>query len=113
GDRLGIAASLDTLGTVACSQGEYGAARALLEKSLAIRRELGDRVGIATSLYNLGLVAYQQGDYSAARSLYKESLAIRREFGDRAGIVPSLEALAVLVCEGPGGHSKRQGVAGG
>ena len=46
--------SLNNLGIVAVNQGDYPAARALHEESLAIRRELGDQSGIATSLNNLG-----------------------------------------------------------
>jgi tetratricopeptide (TPR) repeat protein len=82
---------------VALDQGDYPAARALLEESLAIRRELGDRHGIATSLSNLGYAALNQGDYPAARALYEESLAIRRELGDQFGILYSLEGLAAVV----------------
>ena len=90
GDRLGIAGSLHSLGTVDCDQGDYPAGRVLLEESLAIRRELGDRFGIAASLNNLGNVALYQGDCPAARALYEESLAIRRELGDRFSIAMSL-----------------------
>ena len=89
--------SLSNLGHVALDQGDYPAARALLEESLAIRRELGDREGIAASLSNLGNVALYQGDYPAARALHEESLAIRRELGDRCGIFYSLEGLAAVV----------------
>ena len=89
--------SLNNLGNVALDQGDYPAARALLEESLAIRRELGDRWGIARALSNLGNVALNQGDYPAARALLEESLAIRRELGDRSGIPYSLEGLAAVV----------------
>jgi non-specific serine/threonine protein kinase len=81
---------LNAAGVLAFYQGDYPAARALEEESLAIRRELGDRSGIAGSLGNLGNVASGQGDYPAARTLYEESLAIRRELGDPSGIANSL-----------------------
>src|SRR5258707_5160798 len=42
-----IALSLSNVGHVALDQGDYPAARALLEESLAIRRALGDRFGTA------------------------------------------------------------------
>jgi predicted ATPase/DNA-binding SARP family transcriptional activator len=92
----GRAKALETAGTLAYRQADYGSARMLHEESLAIRRELGDRAGIAASLRNLALVAYQQGDYGTARSLQEESLAIRRELGDRVGIAASLQDLALL-----------------
>ena len=87
------AKALNAAGVLAYQQGDYAAARALDEESLAIQRQLGDRKGIAASLNNLGLVACDQGDYSAARALYEESLAIKRELGDRSGIANSLNNL--------------------
>ena len=97
GNPHSIALSLSNVGHVALDQGDYPAARALLEESLAIRRELGDRHGIATSLSNLGYAALDQGDYPAARALLEGSLAIRRELGDQFGIPASLEGLAAVV----------------
>ena len=44
-------------GWIAMFQGEYEAARALLEKALALFRELEDEDGVVTSITNLGLVA--------------------------------------------------------
>jgi predicted ATPase/class 3 adenylate cyclase len=81
---------LNAAGVLANLQGDYPAARALHEQSVAIRRVVGDRFGMAGSLGNLGIVALNQGDYPAARALYEESLAIVRELGDRSGIAKSL-----------------------
>ncbi|HLK59184.1 MAG TPA: tetratricopeptide repeat protein, partial [Chthonomonadaceae bacterium] len=66
-------------GTLATMQGDYATARALIEESLTIARELGDRRGIANSLNNLGNMAAEQGDFTSARSLHEESLALRLE----------------------------------
>jgi predicted ATPase len=87
------ARALNGAGALAQCQGEYEAARALYEESLAIRRELGDQHGIADSLNNLGILASDQGEYEAARALYEESLAIRRELGNQQGIAGSLNNL--------------------
>jgi|SRR5579871_57973 len=84
------AKALNGAGNLAWRQGDFAAARALYEESLAIYRELGNKSGIAASLGNLGNVAKEQGDYAAARALYEESLAIRRELGDKLGIAISL-----------------------
>jgi predicted ATPase/DNA-binding winged helix-turn-helix (wHTH) protein/Tfp pilus assembly protein PilF len=89
--------ALSAAGALSYLQGDYPAARALLEESLAIRRELGDRSGIAASLSNLGNVAVNQGDHPAARALQEQSLAIRRELGDRFGIAASLNNLGGVV----------------
>jgi tetratricopeptide (TPR) repeat protein len=61
-------------------QGEYAAARPLLERALAIcERTLGpDHPATATSLNNLALLLYRQGEYAAARPLYERALAIRK-----------------------------------
>jgi hypothetical protein len=42
---------------VAVKKGDYTAARALYEKSLAIRQEIGDKKGIASCLAGLGEIA--------------------------------------------------------
>jgi predicted ATPase/DNA-binding SARP family transcriptional activator len=87
------ASALTAAGSLAGEQGDYAAARALTEESLAIRREREDTPGIADSLYHLGVVAEEQGDYGAARRLLEESLAVRRAFGDSAGVAASLNTL--------------------
>jgi len=87
------AKALNEAGALSYSQGDYASARALLDESLSIRRELGDRQGIAWSLNLLGNVAYDQGDYASARTLHEESLSLRRELGDRLGIAWSLNSL--------------------
>jgi non-specific serine/threonine protein kinase len=87
---------LNAASVLSYHQGDYPAARALQEESLAICRELGDRFGIASSLNSLGNVAFNQGDYPAARALHEESLAIRRELGDRFGSAGSLNNLGLV-----------------
>jgi predicted ATPase/DNA-binding winged helix-turn-helix (wHTH) protein len=90
-------------GVFAWKQGDYAAAQASYEKSLAIRRELGDRRGTGAVLSNLGLLAYEQGNYRAARVLHEESLAIDRELGDRWGIAHAIRSLGGL-CSQQGDH---------
>ncbi len=90
-------AQADTLhgaGTLAWMQGDMASARALLEESLAIQREIGNKYGIAIALNNLGLVASDQGDTASARVLFEESLATMRELGDKSGISLPLAGLA-------------------
>jgi non-specific serine/threonine protein kinase len=81
---------------VAYFQGDYLAANARLEQSLAIRRERGFRHGIAATLTALGLVAHDKRDYPNAQTLLKEALAIQRELGDRRSISESLEGFAAV-----------------
>jgi predicted ATPase/DNA-binding SARP family transcriptional activator/tetratricopeptide (TPR) repeat protein len=90
------ARALNGAGVLAWRQGDYPAARALHEESLAIMRELDHRRGIAGSLNNLGNVAYEQADFPAARAFFAESLAIMRELGHRGGIAAALGNLGVV-----------------
>ena len=90
------AKALNAAGTFAQNQGDYGAARAMFEESLAIWRALDERRGIGSALNNLGLLTYLQGDYSTARALFEESLAIRRSIDDRVGIAGSVSNLGNL-----------------
>ena len=91
--------ALHGAGVLAWHQGDYPGARALLQESLELKRELGDRRGIASSLSTLGSVARYQGDYQAARALLEESLAIRREQNDQWGIAASLTNLGVVATD--------------
>ncbi len=86
GDRIGIAQTLNALGTLATSQKDYGLARQYYEASLVIQRELGNRKGIATALNNLGKIAPYQGEPATSRPYYEESLEIVRAMGDPFGI---------------------------
>jgi predicted ATPase/class 3 adenylate cyclase len=90
------AKALLRVGGLAWSQGDYAAARSVLEKSLAMYRELADKNGIALALLNLGNVALYEVDYPSARALYEESHAIYQELGDQYGIVNALHNAAIV-----------------
>ncbi|HZY42491.1 MAG TPA: LuxR C-terminal-related transcriptional regulator, partial [Anaerolineae bacterium] len=93
-DQWNIAYTLNFLGELTRTEGDYLAACSLYEESLAIRRELGDQRGIAISLINLGFVAHYQGDYRQAATFFAESLALFQNHGGRRGIVDCIAALA-------------------
>ena len=93
------AKALNAAGYLALSRGGFATARALLEESLAIQRQLGDRASIAASLSNLGTVAVREGDMVKAGSLLDEGLAIRRELGDKAAIAGALDDLGTAMIE--------------
>jgi hypothetical protein len=81
GDRFTIAGSLGDLGDVARNQGDYSAARALYEESLAIRRELGDRFGIPYSLEGLAAVVASLRDSLRAARIWGATQRLRAEIG--------------------------------
>jgi hypothetical protein len=73
-------------------QGDYPAARALYEESLAIRRELADRFGIPYSLQGLAAVVASIGDSLRAAGIWGATERSRAEVGtplppnERAGM---------------------------
>ncbi len=98
GRTLARASALHEAGTLAASQGDQVAARALFEEALAIRRDLSDTLGVGVSLHQLANVMTRQGDYAAAQALLEESLARLREIGDRGNFAFSVNALGWIAC---------------
>lgn len=87
--------ALNTMAIIAGEHCDFSAAQALLEESLAIRRELG-QAPTAYALNNLGILSFRQGEYHVARAFYEESLANFREVGDRHGMAMTLVNQAEL-----------------
>jgi tetratricopeptide (TPR) repeat protein len=81
--REARADTLDSAGTLAFFQCDYGEARAFHEESLAIGEELGDRGWVFSQHANLGFVAREQGDLERARTHFEQSLRIAREAGNQ------------------------------
>jgi predicted ATPase/DNA-binding SARP family transcriptional activator len=99
--RVTDAFCLNGLGTVAQYRGDYATARDYLERSLAIRRELGDSNGTICTLCNLGTVALSMGDSERARGLLHETLGLAWKTHDEVHIAWSLLGLAqVLLASG-------------
>jgi predicted ATPase/DNA-binding CsgD family transcriptional regulator len=90
------AEGLRIAGNLALSQFDNRAARAVLEESLALRRQLGDPAGLLGPLSSLGYTAMQQGDDATAQRCFDEALAIQRQLDDWVGIAESLNSLANL-----------------
>ncbi len=84
------------LGYAHLERGEFGPAEALLDSSLAARRELGDTSGEADCLNRLGNVAQKQSRFERARACYDEALVLRQAQGDAAGEASMLNNLGVL-----------------
>ena len=87
------AQALFCAGVLARIQGDYEAARSLLDESLAIARDVADDRCVADVLGELGDVADSRGAHDDARALLEEALAIRRRVGDRLEIANSLSRL--------------------
>lgn len=90
------ARALDTQGLLTWVQGDFPAAIALHERSLAIGRDLGEPGIVAAALSNLGNIAQDQGNFEHAKDLMQQSLRLRREIGNRRDIAVSLNNLGIL-----------------
>lgn len=69
-------------GQLARDAGDYAAARALMEESVALYRTTGDQSGLRQALFGAGFVARTQEEHIAARELFGEALASARNAGD-------------------------------
>ncbi len=87
------AKALAGIGRLAWAQSDYAGARAPLEQSVALWRELADPSGLAQSLSHLGMFWLEQGDHTAARVLLKESIGLFRALADQWGLAWALFCL--------------------
>lgn len=92
GDSV-VAELLRMLGIAVSAQGEFERAMDLLEKSLALSREVGSVRGAAGSLFCIGGMRRAQGDVGQALRFLEEALVLFREAGDRALIASVLTHL--------------------
>jgi non-specific serine/threonine protein kinase len=86
---------LQEAGTLAWCQGDYGAAAALLEESLARWRTLEDPRGIAWTLAFFADAVGDRGEGERATALYEEALSLLRPLGDERGIAMVANNLGV------------------
>jgi predicted ATPase/DNA-binding XRE family transcriptional regulator len=89
------ASAVAALGALLILLGELDEARARLEESLALQRELGASGGIVEALQSLALVAQRQDDYDRSRSLYEQSLRLARDVSDDRAVVIAHNGLAI------------------
>ena len=91
-----IAWNYEGMGNLDIMLGQYGAARALLEDSNVLLREVGDYWRLAFTLRRLGRVARLQGGYDQAARFYTESLHLARKSDWRQTLAWCLAGLAEL-----------------
>ncbi len=90
GDKLTRSYAARHLGFADMAAGNVDAARARLEESVQLRREIGFRPGVAAGLLALGELAAEEGDSRRAAALLDEAHAIAVESGAH-GIRPWIE----------------------
>ncbi len=79
--KLARARALNGAGFLNWAWSDFQQAKALLNESLALFRELGDKHGTAWVLNHLGQVALPQNELELGASLVRDSLALFRELG--------------------------------
>ncbi|MGA7687148.1 MAG: protein kinase [Terriglobales bacterium] len=79
---------------LAGEQGDYRAARQLLEESLEICIALNDNRGVAVALNARAVNARDRGELAEASSLFERCVAIWKDLGDTADIARALSNLA-------------------
>jgi predicted ATPase/DNA-binding CsgD family transcriptional regulator len=91
------ARTLNAAGRLVLRQGDYTSAQAMLEESLALRRDLGDVRGEMQTLDNLGMVALYRNDLTQAQQRLEQSLAGWRSLDDKHGMANALNRLGVVL----------------
>jgi predicted ATPase/DNA-binding CsgD family transcriptional regulator len=95
GNRVGLATTLQRLGSIAREEGRYADARRLHGESLAIWTEIGDDAGAAASLDYLGFAAWLEGNPARAVALCSQAVAAFRASGRRQETAAALINLGV------------------
>jgi predicted ATPase/DNA-binding winged helix-turn-helix (wHTH) protein len=81
-------------GQVGYFMGLYRQARAHLEESLDIGRELGDKTVTAWALQPLGMACVGVGDMKSGRAYLEEALDLAREHGDPRNVAAAVNSMA-------------------
>jgi DNA-binding winged helix-turn-helix (wHTH) protein/tetratricopeptide (TPR) repeat protein len=93
GDRVREAKSLNNYAAVIAEK-DLAKTTSLLERSLAIKREIEDLQGQATTLVNIGNLLATQGDTRTARQRLEEAIGISRRLEDAHGVALALRGLS-------------------
>lgn len=95
------AKALHRLGSLDRERGNFAAARAEMEESLTLSREVDDAASAAYALDELAVIARNAGDFSSAVSLYNQALPLFRASGDQWGLTRATRGLATAIyCQG-------------
>ena len=95
-DNKGLAITLNNLGNLYQSKGDWDRAIEFYHKSLKASERLGVLYGVAKTLGNLGLVYKAKGDWDRALEFYQKSLELKRKLGDRHGMAQTWVGLGNL-----------------
>ncbi|MER5891974.1 BTAD domain-containing putative transcriptional regulator [Streptomyces sp. NPDC001876] len=96
GDRVGEAATLHSLGSLAVTKQDFASAEAHFLRSAAIFGEIGDELGRALATRGLGYLARIHGRHDEATAHYEAALKVFREGEGLVAVAYVLHNLAQL-----------------
>lgn len=96
GDRVGEAATLHSLGSLAVTKQDFASAEDHFLRSAAIFGEIGDELGRALAVRGLGYLARIHGRHDEATAHYEAALKVFREGGGLVAVAYVLHNLAQL-----------------
>lgn len=94
-DRKEEARTLNRIGSVYWTLGEYQKAIEYYNQTLPIWHEIGDRREEARTLHNFGVVYWQLGDSRKALGYYNQALPLWRDVIDRSGEAATFGAIGL------------------
>jgi predicted ATPase/class 3 adenylate cyclase/Flp pilus assembly protein TadD len=94
-DKLGVANTLNLLGTLATDEGQFDEARQLCREALELWPS-SHLVGRGKTLHNLARAEQESGNPEEARRIYEEALPMRRQSGDNRGLAKTLSNLGTI-----------------
>jgi tetratricopeptide (TPR) repeat protein len=94
--KLGIAASLGSIGIIYDDRGDYTKALEYYFKALAIDEEIGDKNGVGRNYSNIGVVYNEQGNYPKALEFYFNALSKEQELGNKIGTAVNLGNIGII-----------------
>lgn len=86
----GVAAALNSLGTLALFEGKYAEAESHFAAALEQYRQTDDKSGTLAAMNNQGIAAMYQGEYQRAWHIYEAHLALAREENNPVSIAMAL-----------------------
>ncbi|MCB9105574.1 MAG: hypothetical protein H6633_15245 [Anaerolineales bacterium] len=92
-----MAGALRAAGMLAMYSVGFGRAKALLEASLALFRQIDDDQGRASVLSSLAQLAMRAGQFEAAQTMREESLALARQANDPWTVAHNLAYMGLLM----------------
>ena len=96
GNQIGIAISLNNIGSLYNGQRDHQQALDYHKRALTIWKEAGDQAGLAITFSNMGSAYHDMGNHQQALDYYKRALTIQKKIGRRYGESTTRNNMAML-----------------